>query len=147
MAVLTAQPLYKIYQSDAKSNIQEAPGAASVLPADGSMNTATPGKTPGITTMKVTDGQPSGSNVGTRILDDPTIQQATSTSTVNHAATLASEGLKSSSAHDKTGDNSLQNDVSAMAQATAGGVYPHSVPTIASGVGRAAGLSQSPENQ
>jgi hypothetical protein len=153
MAVLTANPIYKIYQSDAVNNIQETPGASSVLPADGSINTATPGKTPGITTMKVTDGQPSGSNLGTRILDDPTIQQATSTFGANPAlvfnglqcdGTLDSNGNKVGA---KSGANSLQNDTSAMAQATAGGTYPASVPAIATGVGRAAGLTQSPENQ
>lgn len=139
MAVLTANPIYKIYQADAVNNIQEAPGASSVLPADGSSNTATPGNTPGITTMKVTDGQPSGSNLGTRILDDPTIQQATSTvaNTTGASAGLACD----STVGVKSGNNSLQNDVSAMANGKA------AVPAIATGVGRAAGLSQSPENQ
>jgi hypothetical protein len=146
MAVLTANPIYKIYQSDAVNNIQEAPGASSVLPADGSINTATPGATPGITTMKVTDGQPSGSNLGTRVLDDPTIQQATSTNANTTGAsvgfqcdgTLDSNGNKIGA---KSGANSLQNDTSAMAGGNA------AVPAIATGVGRGAGLSQSPENQ
>lgn len=138
MALLTAQPIYKQYMSDAKANLQESPGSSTVIPADGSTNTATPGKTPGITTMQ-SASQPSGTNVGTRILNDPTIQQANST---RAGTTGASTGFQCSTAKDKTGDNSLQNDVSAMAQATPGGVYPKSVPTNAPGVGRAAGLSQ-----
>jgi len=139
MAVLTANPIYKIYQSDAVNNTQEAPGAATVLPADGSINTTTPGNTPGITTMKVTDGQPGGSIIGTRILDDPTIQQATST---NANTTGASAGFRSDSTVGViSGNNSLQNNVSAMALGDA------AVPAIATGVGLAVGLTQSPENQ
>ena len=145
MAVLTAQPLYKVYQSDAVKNIQESPGASSVIPADGSTsNAATPGATPGIKTMQ-SGSQPSGSNVGTRTLSNKTIQQANNTKagTTGASSGLQVSAIGSSVANDKTGDNSLQNDTSAMAPVA--GVYQHSVPTAAAGAGLSDGLSQSPE--
>jgi hypothetical protein len=144
MALLTAQPLFKIYQSDAVNNIQESPGASSVIPADGSTNTATPGKTPGIKTMQ-SGSQPSGSNVGTRTLSNATIQQANNTraGTTGASTGFQVSAIGSSAANDKTGDNSLQNDTSAMAPVAS--VFQHSVPTPATGAGLSDGLSQSPE--
>jgi hypothetical protein len=160
MAVLTAQPIYKVYQADAKNNRQEAPGtgntgggSGSIVGADGSTSVSgNVGQATGIKTMQP-GSQPSGSNVGTKVLSQKVIQQASSTMSIaaNGGSTAASPGFKASTiaaadaADTKSGSNSLQNDVSTMAKAN--GSSQTSVPTNASGVGPAAGLSQSPEVQ
>lgn len=159
MALLTAQPLYKQYQRDAITNRQEAPGTGNiggstgtVVAADGSTSVAaTPGKATGIKTMQP-GSKPSGSNVGTLTLSQKVVQQATDTVSVaaNGGSTAASAGFQvskigSSAANDKTGDNSLQNDTSAMAPVAA--VFQHSVPTKAAGAAAADGLSQAAEHE
>lgn len=143
MAVLTAQAIYKQYMLDGKNNLQEQPGAPTVIPADGSTHTATPGNTPGIHTMQ-SGSKPSGSNVGTQVLSEKTIQQATTTKA---NTTGVSDGLQSDSTKivPKTGGNSLQNDTSAMAPVA--GVYQHSVPTPATGATAADGMSQAPQHE
>jgi hypothetical protein len=153
MAVLTAQPIYKQYQRDAITNRTETPGTGNivgvtgtVVAADGSTNTATPGKTTGIKTMQP-GSQPSGSNVGTTTLSQKIVQQANNTvaNTVTVSAGYKVAQIGASKAADKAGSNSLQNDTSAMALSS--GVYPHSVPTPATGATAADGLSQGPEHE
>lgn len=125
MAVLTAQPIYKVYQSDAVNNLQESPGSSTVVPADGSTNTPTPGSAPGIL------GNPAPGRTAEKLVT-PVIQQATSTIA---NTTGASAGFQADSTPGDVG-NALQNDVSAMALGNA------SVPAGATGTEAEDGLSQ-----
>jgi hypothetical protein len=155
VAVLTAQTVAKklVYQHDAKSNLQEAPGAATVIPADGSTSVAASiGNSPNITRIpKPGEGFPTGKSIthsaGTyKSLVTNVTQQ--SNDSVAGQGTATPVGMHvSADSHVHAGVNDLQavllNDVSSMSLAA--GSSQTSTPTIATGVGPSAGLSQSPE--
>jgi hypothetical protein len=166
MATLTAQTVAKklAYQKDATNNRQEAPGTGNitggtgtVVPADGSNipASATAGQSPNITRIpKPGQGYPTGKSAahssGTyNPLVQPVVQQSNE-SVSGQAYPAVPVGFHiSADGHSHPGTNDLQNellnDVSSMSAAAT--TAQTSDPTPATGVGPAAGLSQSPELQ
>jgi hypothetical protein len=155
MAQLTAQTVAKklVYQEDAEGNRQEAPGSATVVPADGSTSVAASiGKSTSILTIpQPGQGFPTGKDATHSSGTYPRLVKAIiqqSTDTVSGQGTATPVGMSvvaDSHSHAGTNDlqNSLQNDTSNMVVApTHGG---GSVPTPAAGTAATDGLSQSPE--
>ena len=152
MAVLTAQTVAKklIYQKDATGNVQESPGASSVIPADGSTSvTGSVGKATNITRIpKPGQGFPTGKSAthssgtyGSLVI---AVNQQSNESVSGQGTAVPVGFHVSADSHSHVGTNDLQNtllnDVSSMSLAA--GTAQTADPNPATGSGAAAGLSQ-----